>query len=83
MAENPTPSNPQRDWKDYLTPRRIVAGVIVIVALLAILQNTTTGEFNFLFFEFSAPRWLWVLGVFAGGFATGWLVKGRRSDHVA
>jgi uncharacterized integral membrane protein len=31
-------------------------------------QNTGSGEFNFLFFEIKAPRWLWLLGVFAGGF---------------
>lgn len=62
MDESPTPSSPERDWKDYLTPRRIVPGVIVIVALLVVLQNSETGEFNLLFFEFSAPggSGLWV-----------------------
>jgi len=47
------------------TARNIIGAVIVIVALLFIFQNTQTGNFHFLFFDIQAPRWLWLLGVFA------------------
>jgi uncharacterized integral membrane protein len=73
---------PEREpEKDLLTPKRVVGGVIAILALLFVFQNTESGVFNFLFFDFSAPLWLWLLGIFAAGFATGWLFKGRRARN--
>jgi len=64
---------------EFLTRRRIIAGVVGIIALLFILQNTATSHFNFLFFDFKAPLWLWLLGVFGAGFASGWLLKRHRA----
>jgi uncharacterized integral membrane protein len=72
-----TPNQKTRKWTDLLTRKRIIGGIIVIVALLFIFQNTSTGHFNFLFFDFKAPRWLWLVGVFAAGFATCWLFAPR------
>jgi uncharacterized integral membrane protein len=69
--------------KGLLTPKRIVAGVITIVALLFVFQNTGTGSFHFLFFEFKAPRWLWLLGVFAAGFGSGVLFTHRRAHATS
>jgi uncharacterized integral membrane protein len=82
MAEVVTsPDKGSRKWTDLLTRRRIIAGVIAIVALLFIFQNTGTGHFNFLFFDINAPNWLWLLGVFAAGFATCWLWTRHRSKQ--
>ena len=78
MADNVTPANQGRKWTDLFTARRVIGGVIAIVALLFIFQNTQKGSFHFLSFNLSAPRWLWLLGVFAAGFATGWLLKRHR-----
>jgi uncharacterized integral membrane protein len=78
MAEAATPSGQGAGWS-LLTTRNIIAGVIVIVALLFVFQNTETGDFNFLFFEFSAPKWLWMLGVFGAGFASGILFTRHRA----
>ena len=83
MAKNVTPSNQQRKWTDLLTPRNIIAGVIVIVALLFIFQNTATGEFHFLFLDMEAPTWLWLLGVFAAGFVGGFLFSRYRTHSKA
>lgn len=81
MAEDVTPPNQgTRKWTDLLTRKRIIGGIIAIVALLFIFQNTATGEFHFLFFDIKAPRWLWLLGVFAAGFATCRLF-GPRGRH--
>jgi uncharacterized integral membrane protein len=80
VAEDGTPPNQgDRKWTDLLTRRRVIGGIIAIVALLFIFQNTATGEFQFLFFDFRAPRWLWFLGVFAAGFATCWLFVRHRA----
>jgi uncharacterized integral membrane protein len=84
MAETVTPANQgARKWTDYITAKRVIAAVIVIAALLFIFQNTQTGEFHFLFFNIRAPRWLWLLGVFAAGYATCLLLQRRRSAKAS
>jgi uncharacterized integral membrane protein len=67
---------------DYVTPRLIIGAVIVVAALLLVFQNTSTGEFHFLWFDMKAPRWLWLLGVFAAGVVTGLLVARRRAART-
>jgi len=67
------------DWR-HPPARLIVGGLITIVALLFVFQNTGTGTFHFLFFAIEAPRWLWLLGVFAAGVATGLLVARHRTQ---
>jgi uncharacterized integral membrane protein len=54
-----------------------------VAALLFIFQNTHTGDFHFLWFDFKAPVWFWMLVVFAAGLATGLLLSGRRTKHKA
>jgi uncharacterized integral membrane protein len=80
MAETVNPANQgARKWTDYITGRRVVAALIVIGALLFIFQNTQTGQFHFLFFDIRFPRWLGLLGVFAAGYFTCWLLMRHRA----
>jgi uncharacterized integral membrane protein len=79
----PAPRSPQHKWTDELTPKRIIAGLIVIAALLFIFQNTQTGDFHFLFFDFKAPKWLWLSAIFAAGFLAGWLFSRHRASKSA
>jgi uncharacterized integral membrane protein len=80
VAEHVTaPKRATRKWTDYLTRKRVIGGIIAIVALLFIFQNTGTGEFHFLTFDVKAPRWLWILGVFLAGYATCWLWTRHRA----
>jgi uncharacterized integral membrane protein len=65
------------------TPKQVVAAVIVVVALVAILQNRRTGRFDLLWFDFEAPVWIWLLVVFAAGVATGLLIASRRAKRKA
>ncbi len=70
-------------------PRRglgklIGVGVIVVLFLIFIFQNTTDVQFNFLFWDFTWPVWgmlllLFVLGVL-GGLITGALLRRRRRE---
>ena len=71
------------DEKWRPTTKQIIAAVIVVVALVAILQNTESGHFNLLWFDFEAPRWVWILVVFGAGVATGLLVAHRRAKQKA
>jgi len=70
VAEDIDPKRGTRKWTDRLTRRRVIGGIIAIIALLFIFQNTGSGHFHFLFFDIEAPRWLWLIGVFAAGYAT-------------
>jgi len=67
----------EQRWRP--TGRQIIAAIIVVAALLFVFQNTSTGHFNFLWFDFNAPVWLWMLVVFGAGIATGLLVAQRRA----
>jgi uncharacterized integral membrane protein len=62
------------------TGKQIIAAII-LAALLFIFQNTMTGDFHFLWFDFKAPIWFWMPIVFCGGVVTGLLVSSRRAKH--
>ena len=80
MSEDDSRANRSDDrWTDYITPKTIIIAVIAVAALLFVFQNTNTGHFHFLFADFRAPTWLWLLGMFAVGFAAGFLVARRRA----
>ena len=78
-VKNESKSPPKQRWRP--TGGQIIAAIIGVAALLLIFQNTRTGEFHFLWFDFKAPVWFWMLVVFAGGVATGMLFAGRRAKH--
>jgi uncharacterized integral membrane protein len=63
--------------------KQIFASVIAVVALVAVLQNTRTGHFNFLWFDFRAPVWIWLVIVFCAGVGTGLLIASRRAKKKA
>jgi uncharacterized integral membrane protein len=65
------------------TTKQIIGAVIAVVVLIAILQNTRTSTFSFLFFDFEAPVWICVLVTFGAGVATGLLVAQRRARRPA
>jgi hypothetical protein len=54
------PSNAAVDHRGRNRHRRLVVH----------FQNTGIGDFHFLFFDIKATKWLWILDVFAAGFAT-------------
>ena len=74
-------SKPEAKQRWRPTGRQIIAAIIVVAALLFIFQNTRTGDFRFLWFDFKAPVWFWMLVVFCGGVATGLLVASRRAKQ--
>jgi uncharacterized integral membrane protein len=71
-------SSTARTWWPPST-RQIVGGVIAIVALLFVFQNRATAHFNFLWLDFKAPRWIWLLVVFGAGVVTGLLFARHRA----
>ena len=79
--EQQPPDNAGERWRP--TTKQVIGAVIVVVALVAVLQNTRRGHFNFLFFDFNAPVWVWLLVNFGAGFATGLLVARRRAHRAS
>lgn len=61
------------------TTKQIIAGVLAVVGLVAILQNTRTSTFSFLWFDFEASVWICLLSTFTAGFAAGFLVSRHRA----
>lgn len=57
----------------------IAAGVIGVLLLLFVLQNTDEADVDFLFFSGSYPLWLMAVVVAVLAFAAGWLVGRSRT----
>jgi uncharacterized integral membrane protein len=61
--------------------RTVVAAVLVILALVFIVQNTSSRRVHFLFWSMSLPTWIWLLVIFIVGMVAGsvfpWLRKKR------
>ena len=56
----------------------IVAGVIVLLLVVFLLQNAETTKIRFLFLDGTYPLWSLLLVGAALGFAAGWLVSAAR-----
>ena len=61
-----------------LTPKSIAAIVIAVAALLFVFSNTADVTLKFLWLEVSAPGWMMLLALFAGGFAVGFFLGRNR-----
>jgi uncharacterized integral membrane protein len=55
----------------HLTGRFIIGGVIAVLALILLLQNTHDVQVHFLFWHSDHPVWVWFLVLFAAGFVVG------------
>jgi uncharacterized integral membrane protein len=54
-----------------LSWRMIVGGVIAVLALILILQNTHDVQIHVFFWHADRPLWLWLLLLFVAGFIVG------------
>ncbi|MFG2193592.1 hypothetical protein [Streptomyces sp. NPDC048639] len=66
-------------WGDVLTPSRVVVGLIMILCLVFVFENTGETKIRLLVPEVIMPLWLALLGVGVIGFACGaFLFRHRR-----
>jgi uncharacterized integral membrane protein len=71
-----------KDWverREGPSPKLIVAGVLLVVILLFVLQNGSRTEIRFLFLDGEYPLWTLLVVGAALGFAAGWLVAAARA----
>jgi uncharacterized integral membrane protein len=64
----------------------IIGGITAVIALIFIVQNTGSGEIQFLGWSFTFPIWLWasilfLLGGISGYFFHWQRVRARRNDR--
>jgi len=64
--------------KRSISPKLVLGLIIAALALAFVFQNTARGHVQFLFFELSAPAWLWLIGLFLAGVVVGSLFPWMR-----
>ena len=67
-----------RETREGPSGKLIVAGIIILLLLLFVLQNTDEADVDFLFFSGSYPLWIMAVVVAVLAFAAGWLVGRSR-----
>lgn len=74
----------ERDKSRRISPKVVVWGLVALLVLVFILQNTKNVRVDLLFWNVSTGLWLMLLVVFLIGLALGWLLTrlraGRRND---
>jgi uncharacterized integral membrane protein len=71
-----------RETREGPSARLIVAGMIVVVLVLFVLQNTDETDVDFLFLSGNYPLWVFTLVVAAVAFASGWLIGRGRARRA-
>jgi uncharacterized integral membrane protein len=72
----------QREGKGHIDGRLVVGGIILVLLIVFIAQNTYETPLNFLFFDFSAPLWLMLAITVVLSLGIGFLL-GRRAARRA
>jgi uncharacterized integral membrane protein len=73
------PGSPAPGTGRSRTPLLVAWGILALAALAFVFQNTERISFQFLFFDFRWPLWIFLLVFFLLGVLTGLLVAWRRA----
>jgi uncharacterized integral membrane protein len=71
-----------KDWverREGPSPKLILAGFVVVVILVFVLQNGERTQIQFLFLDGDYPLWTLLVVGAALGFIVGWLVSAARA----
>ena len=66
------------DGKSGVTPKQVVAGIIGLVLLVFVLQNTDSTSITLLVFDVTFPLWLVLAATIALSVGVGYLMGSRR-----
>jgi uncharacterized integral membrane protein len=64
--------------RSVLTPRRVVALIVLAISVIFMLQNRDSASVQLLFVEVTGPLWLTLLVSFVLGGVVTWLLMDRR-----
>jgi uncharacterized integral membrane protein len=77
-------NEPPRTEERYRPSPKVVVGAIIdILALVFVFQNTDKKTVNFLWMDFDAPAWMWLLVIFLAGSVVGYTFARRRARRAA
>ena len=68
----------KQGWRELLTPGRVVVGVLAVLALVFVFQNTQSTEIQLLVTEVVMPLWMALLGTGLVGAVCGAFFMRRR-----
>ncbi len=66
------------DGKSGVTPKQVIAGIIGLVLLVFVLQNTDSTSITLLVFDVTFPLWLVLAATIALSVGVGYLLGTRR-----
>ncbi|SMG53408.1 Protein of unknown function [Rhodococcus rhodochrous J3] len=76
VAKQTRSAAPRRSFQ--VTPRRVLAAVLVLLAALFVLQNRKSTSIDLFWISLQAPLWLVLVVIFAVGWVAGFLfARGR------
>jgi uncharacterized integral membrane protein len=76
-------NDPPRTHERYRpSPKLIIGAVIALVALVFVFQNTDRETVKFLWMDFNAPAWMWLLVIFLAGALVGYMFARRQARRV-
>ena len=77
-------NDPPRTEEGYRpSPKLIIGAVIALFALVFVFQNTDRKTVSFLWMDFNAPAWMWLLVIFLAGAVVGYTFARRRARRAA
>ncbi|MEV6380801.1 LapA family protein [Streptomyces sp. NPDC051773] len=68
----------RKRWSETLTPGRVLVGLLAVLALVFIFQNTRSTDIQLLVSEVTMPLWLALLGTGLVGAVCGAYFMSRR-----
>ncbi len=75
------PDQRGRALGDFLTPQRVVAGILLVLALTFVLQNRDDVTLQFIGFQVTATLWFASLSLLLSGVLIGVLWTSRRKPR--
>ena len=65
-----------------VSPKLIIGAILLVLALVFILQNTSKNKVDVFFWDATAPKWIWMLVLFGAGMIVGSIFPWfRRRDR--
>lgn len=81
MANHVSEKSPDQARRHKVTPRQVIAGVLIVLAVIFIVENREPVEIRLIVPVTSMPLWAALTGLFVVGCVVGWLVARRRASR--
>lgn len=80
MTEGVSQRSPDQARGRKVTPRRVIAGVLIVLAVIFIVENREPVEIRLIVPLMTVPLWVALTGLFLVGCVAGWLLARRHAS---